>query len=106
MIYIFFAVAAIALSALWAKAVSRGKKFMRCALYLHYMQYADTYKEVLGDDADTQAESLYFAMRDFNTMSDSKEKQNFCFEVLQAQSRKYGGKKNMEQAAIMEGYPS
>jgi len=106
MVYIFFAVAAIVLAATWANAISRGKNFMKCALYLHYMQYKEAYTEVLGDNADIQAESLYFAMRDFNTMADSKEKQNFCFEVLHAQSRKYGGKKQMAQAAVMDGYPS
>lgn len=77
---------------------------MKCALYLYHLNNSHVFKEVLGDSVDVQAEALYFAMRDFSSMSDSAEKQNFCFEVLHHQRSACGGNKMLLEMAVKNGY--
>ena len=77
---------------------------MKCALYLHHLNNSHVYKEVMGDSVDVQAEALYLAMRDFASMSDSMERQNFCFEVLHHQRSICGGNKPLVALALRNGY--
>lgn len=105
MLYIGILAALLIVFLLLSKALGSGKSFMKAALYHYYLDGKEVIIEVHGQDASVPAIAYSMAARTYQSMDNSQQESNFCFEVLKHQVSVYGGRKAMLQAARQRHFP-
>lgn len=104
MYFAIFAIVAFVVYLAWT-SVLKGKLFMKASLYLYYVEKGDVIKEVHGDDAEILTIAYQMAIDKFSNMNNYKMSQNECFEILDYQVKRYGGRKNMLAQARQLSFP-